>query len=106
MPSDSLIAAQAVEMQLEETQNGPLMPSASTVTHIKLKPRKRARSPLPEQEEYGPSGGPNDGGFNGDVMQVIPKSKEFASIVWKKKTFATPSQRSSVPRRKKTSRKL
>lgn len=29
MPSDSLIAAQAVEMQLEETQNGPLMPSAS-----------------------------------------------------------------------------
>lgn len=85
MPSDSLIAAQAVEMQLEETQNGPLMPSASTVTHIKLKPRKRARSPLPEQEEYGPSGGPNDGGFNGDVMQVIPKSKEFASIVWKKR---------------------
>ncbi|XP_049305004.1 piggyBac transposable element-derived protein 4-like isoform X2 [Bactrocera dorsalis] len=65
-----------------EEASGEEEPSTSTP---RLKPPKRARSPLPEFDCSGPFIVPSSGGFSGTA--ITKDSAEFSKIIWRKRSM-------------------
>lgn len=97
--TDAVPSTSAIE-DFPSTSATEDVPSTSAAS---LKLQKRARSPLPLVENFGPSNKPSDGGFNGAgicyvhlvsnsqtysfsaLNEIYKDSKEFSNITWRKR---------------------